>query len=237
VLPLPSLPAQAERLVALGVHELAGLSAPDLRDAAAAAGPRDGSLLVVHPSLAPASRLAPLVEREGRRAFVVVDMTDVDSFTPIEQATPPAGPVHLVDAVDRGDHLANWSPDEALLEITAQGRTPLTLAEGLHWLLQQPEALERNRCFMTIGSRLRRPDGRLDTRTPALWLSNGTGRDGREHRGAPKVGWCWAGNRHTWLGFASGTGRTALPAPQPPAASPTSANSGTSAVTPAAVSA
>jgi hypothetical protein len=62
---------------------------------------------------------------------------------------------------------------------------------------------------MTIGSRLRRPDGRLDTRTPALWLSNGTGRDGRERRHAPKVGWCWAGNRHTWLGFASTTGRTA----------------------------
>jgi hypothetical protein len=237
VLPLPSLPAQAERLVALGVHRLAGLSATDLRDAAAAAGPRDGALLVVHPSLAPASRLVPLVEREGKQAFLVVDMADVDAFTPIEQATPPAGPVHLVEAVDRGDDLLNWSPDEALLELTARGRTPLTLAEGLHWLLQQPEALARNRCFMTIGSRLRKADGRLDTRTPALWLSNGTGRDGREHRGAPKAGWCWAGNRHTWLGFASGTGRTALPAPQPPAASPTSANSGTSALTPAAVSA
>jgi hypothetical protein len=63
---------------------------------------------------------------------------------------------------------------------------------------------------MTIGSRLRKPDGRLDSRTPALWLSNGSGRDGTERRGAPKVGWCWAGNRHTWLGFASAAGRTAL---------------------------
>ena len=237
MLPLPSPSAQAERLVALGVHELAGLSAADLRSAAAAAGSRDGALLVVHPSLAPASRLTPLVEREGRRAFVVVDMTDVDAFAPIGQATPPAGPVYLVDAVDRGDQLANWSPDEALPEITAQGRTPLTLTEGLHWLLQAPAALERNRCFMTIGSRLRRPDGRLDTRTPALWLSNGTGRDGRDRRGAPKVGWCWAGNRHTWLGFASGAGRTALPGRQAPEASPTSANSGTTELTPAAVSA
>ena len=33
-----------------------------------------------------------------------------------------------------------------------------------------------------------------------------TGRDGSERRGAPKVGWCWAGNRHTWLGFASTEG-------------------------------
>jgi Family of unknown function (DUF5701) len=237
VLPLPSPTAQAERLVELGVPELAGLPAADLRAAAAAAGPRDGALLVVHPALAPASRLVPLVEREGRRAFLVVDMADVDAVTPIEPATPPAGPVYLVEAVDRGDELANWSPDEALPEITARGRTPLTLAEGLHWLLQQPGALERNRCFMTIGSRLRKPDGRLDTRTPALWLSNGTGRDGKERRGAPKAGWCWAGNRHTWLGFASASGRTAPAGTQARSASPTSADSGTSLPTPAAASA
>jgi hypothetical protein len=173
VLPLPSLPAQAERLIDLGVHEVTGLSPAELCDAALDAGPRDGALLVVHPGLAPASRLAGLVTREGKQGFVVVDMTDVDAFAPIEQVALPAGPVYLIDALDRGDAMANWSPDEALPEISAQGRTPLTLGEGLHWLLQQPEALERNRCFMTIGSRLRRPDGRLDTRTPALWLSNG----------------------------------------------------------------
>ena len=208
--PLPPLTAQAERLVALGVHRIAGLSPAEVCDAAARAGRRDGALLVVHPALAPASALTPLVEREGRQAFVVVDMTDVDDFAPVEQAPVPAGPVYLLDAPDRGDALVDRSPDEALAAITAAGRTPLTLGEGLHWLLQQPGALERNHCFMTIGSRRRRPDGRLDARTPALWLSNGTGRDGRGRRGAPKVGWCWAGNRHTWLGFASTAGRTAL---------------------------
>ena len=208
---LPPLPAQADRLIALGVHELARLSPAELCDAAAGAGPRDGALLAVHPELVPASRLTPLVEREGKRGFLVVDMTDVDAFVPIEQAALPDGPVYVVDGVDRGDELANWSPDEALPAITGRGHSPLTLTEGLHWLLQQPEALARNHCFMTIGSRRRRPDGRLDTRTPALWLSNGTGRDGREHKGAPKVGWCWAGNRHTWLGFASTPGRTAVP--------------------------
>jgi hypothetical protein len=210
VLPLPALPAQAERLVELGVHEIAGLSPAALCDAAASAGPREGALLVVHPDLAPASRLTGLVEREGRRGFVVADMTDVDAFTPVAEAPLPDGPVYVLDGLDRGDEMANWSPDEALPAITARSRSPLTLGEGLHWLLQQPAALERNHCFMTIGSRRRRPDGRLDTRTPALWLSNGTGRDGTERRGAPKVGWCWAGNRHTWLGFASTAGRTAL---------------------------
>ena len=207
MLPLPSPTVQAERLVALGVHEVAGLSATELRDAAAATS-GSGALLVVHPSLAPASRLTGLVEREGKQAFVVADLTDVDDFTPIEQATPPVGPVYAVDGVERGDAMLNWSPDEALPAITAQGRTPLTVTEGLHWLLQQPEALERNRCFMTIASRKPKPRG-LDARTPAVWISGGTGRDGRERKGAPKVGWCWAGNRHTWLGFASAAARVA----------------------------
>lgn len=42
---------------------------------------------------------------------------------------------------------------------------------------------------------------------PALWLSNGTGPDGGEHLNAPEVGWRWAWDRHTWLGFSSATGR------------------------------
>jgi hypothetical protein len=203
VLPaLPPVADQAERLVALGAHEVAGLSAGDLRSCAAGVQ-TTGGLLVLSPDRAPASALAPLMDLGGRRGFVVADMTDVDAFSPIEQVEVPAGPVYVLDGLDRGDEMANWSPDEALPALTAAGRTPLTLTEGIHWLLQVPKVLDRNHCFMTIGSRLRKADGRLDARTPALWISNGTGRDGRERRHAPKVGWCWAGNRHTWLGFAS----------------------------------
>ena len=49
-----------------------------------------------------------------------------------------------------------------------------------------------------------------DSRTPAVWISNGTGRDGAGNRNAPKVGWCWADNRHSWLGFASAASRIRL---------------------------
>ncbi|GAA4313161.1 DUF5701 family protein [Streptomyces venetus] len=206
VLPeLPDLSAQAERLIELGVHETAGLSAAEIRDFAAAAG-GEGALLAVHPDRAPASALAPLLRRDGKPGFVVVDTPDVDEFTP-EAVELPHAPLYVVTGVDRGDHLSNWSPEEALPALTKEDRTPLLLTEGIHWVLQQPRALERNRCFMTIGSRLRKPNGKLDARTPAIWISNGTGRDGGERRHAPKVGWCWWNNRHTWLGFASGTGR------------------------------
>lgn len=211
VLPaLPALSAQAERLIESGVHELAGLSAAELRTFAAAAeapAGREDALLAVHPDRAPASALAPLLRRDGNQGFVVTDMSDVDLFAPLDTVALPDAPLYLLTGLDRGDRMANWSPNEALPALTAEARTPLLISEGIHWVMQQPSVLERSHCFMTIGSRLRKADGTLDARTPALWISNGTGRDGRERRNAPKVGWCWAGNRHTWLGFASATGR------------------------------
>ncbi|MBT2469817.1 hypothetical protein J7E97_18520 [Streptomyces sp. ISL-66] len=205
--PLPPLATQAEHLIELGVHELAGIPADDLRTFAEDAGRGDShALLAIHPDRAPASALAPLLRRDGKPGFVVTDMPDVDRFTPCTVELPDA-PLYLITGLDRGDHMANWSPDEALPALTEEDRTPLLLTEGIHWVLQQPAVLERNRCFMTIGSRLRKANGALDARTPAIWISNGAGRDGRERRNASKVGWCWWGNRHTWLGFASATGR------------------------------
>lgn len=197
---LPSLAAQAERLTSLGVS---GLDPAAFEDFTA----EGDALLVVRPELLAASALAPLLRFGGKPGFVVSDMTDVDTFGAVESATPPDAPVYVVTSLDRGDAMRNWSPYEALPAILDAGRTPLTLTEGLHWVLQKPEILQRGRCFMTIGSRVRKPDGSWDSRTPALWISNGTGRDGIERRDAAKVGWCWAGNRHTWLGFASAGGR------------------------------
>jgi len=200
---LPSLAEQAERLIELDVHRLAGLPADRLRNLPDCAD----SLLVVHPGLAAASALAPLLRVNRKPGFVVTDMSDVDEFTPIATVKLPDAPLYLIRDLDREDAMANWSPDEALPAIADAGRTPLTLTEGLHWLLHRPDALARGRCFMTIGSRRRKPGSSLDARTPAVWISNGTGRDGPANRDAPKVGWCWAGNRHTWLGFASASGR------------------------------
>jgi hypothetical protein len=206
---LPNVVEQAEKLIDLGIHELAGISVERLKTACRRV-PDEGVLLAVHPRLASASMLAPLLTLDAKPGFVVSDMTDVDEFGPLPHVAIPDEPLYLVHDLDRGDAMANWSPDEALPAITAADRTPLTLTEGLHWLLQSPEVLQRNRCFMTIGSRRRKADGSLDARTPALWISNGTGRDGAANRDAPKVGWCWAGNRHTWLGIASAAERNTL---------------------------
>jgi len=214
---LPPLTAQAELLLERGVVPPEVLSPAALRDAAAALerAAAAGSLLVVHPRVLPPSALAAHLRRTttvrgravAREGFVVVDMTDVDDFAPVPGVDVPDADVYAVAAPDRGDDMANWSPEEAGPAIAARGRSPLTLAEGIHWVLQSPDVLARNLCFMTIGSRLRRANGSYDARTPAVWISNGTGRDGSERRGAPKVGWCWWRNRHTWLGFASAAAR------------------------------
>jgi hypothetical protein len=95
--------------------------------------------------------------------------------------------------VDRGEEFCGVRPEDALPVVRSRGRTPLTIDEGIAVVLQQPALLERNKCFMLSGSR------RGDRRVPALWISER----------APKLGWCWDGNPHSWLGVASAGSRVA----------------------------
>lgn len=216
-----TITAQVERLVLLGVARLAGISDDRLRAHAASvsthpvlsaepggASSGGATVLAVHPSLVPTAQLATLMRRQGKGGFVVVDMTDLADFSPTDDIHLPDAPLYLLHDVTRGDDLLGWTPADAHPELLACGRTPLTASEGVSWLLQQPDMLEPGACFMCIGSRRRKAAGGLDARTPALWISGGTGRDGKENKGAPKLGWCWAGNHHTWLGFASTSGRS-----------------------------
>lgn len=199
---LPSVEEQVERLITLGVPEVMSMSADALRVVGRGFGQADG--LLVFPEADPLL-LAPKLVWNGKDGFVVEDLQDLSVFTPFAVEVP-AGP-YLVVGLERGDEYSNETPNETYPKLRARDRTPLTVTEGIFWLLQRPEVLERNHCFMTTGSRLRKANGALDSRTPALWISNGMGRDGKERRGAPKVGWCWAGNRHTWLGIASAAAR------------------------------
>ena len=119
---LPTPHDQAERLIELGVHDIAGLPADRLRNITN--GP-EGALVVVLSNLVPASKLVPLLRVNGKQGFVVTDMSDVDVFAPISAVTLPDTPVYLVHDIDRGDAMANWSPDEALPAIGRAGRTEM----------------------------------------------------------------------------------------------------------------
>jgi hypothetical protein len=135
---------------------------------------------------------AVAVERaaHARPDFCVIDAADLARFVPIAGIDPPDGDYTLID-VDTGFASRNMTPDAALAQIEAEGRSPLTVEEGLALLRQVPGSVAVNAGFSLAGSRCG------DRRVMALWIS----------RGKPKLGWCWAGNPHTWLGTASCAGR------------------------------
>jgi hypothetical protein len=103
----------------------------------------------------------------------------------------------VIEDVDTGAATLGVRPDDALPQILAAGRTPLTLEEGLAVVLQHPEWLRERNCFELLGSRAG------DKRVTGLWLS----------KGAPRLGWCWGGNPHTWLGMASAGARRTTDGP------------------------
>jgi hypothetical protein len=219
------LERQTERLVSLGYGELTGLGDEGIRAAveplratvlartSAMSAPAPSAVpfvVVFAPWLAPPARTMPLITRGTRPpkpGFVTPDLADggdIDRFTPIEGIELPDVDAYLLLDVHRGDELRSWRPDDALPEITGRGRTPLTVHEGIALVTLFPQTLEKNRCFMLLGSRCG------DRRVPALWISGGSqGDGGSARRGAAKLGWCWAGNLHTWLGHASAGERVA----------------------------
>jgi hypothetical protein len=146
-------------------------------------------VIVVRNEVISAARAIQLVELGGKAGFT--DMGDLDRFGPIGGIEIPDTPAYLVIDVDTGPGTLNVTPDDALESIMSKNRSPLTIDEGLALVMQYPEVLENRNAFSILGSR------RGDRRVPALWLS----------KGRPRLGWCWAGNPHTWLGSASCGGR------------------------------
>lgn len=155
-------------------------------------------VLVISTAVVPAELSMPQTALNGRPGFVDRTAADIERFVPIDRLTIPPGPAYLVLDVDRGAETLNVRPDDALDTITAQGRSPLTVAEGIALVTHSPETLAKNNCFSLVGSRCG------DRRVPALWIS----------KGAPKLGWCWAGNPHTWLGSASCAARLGVVPPR-----------------------
>ena len=201
------LDRQRDTLVRLGYPAIAGLTEAELdadvealRAAVSAAiGHRAEAptpsrvpfVLVVPATLAPATATMPLTSLRGRPGFVSRDTTDIATFVPIPSVVVPNRGVYALIDVARGEEYCNVRPRDALVEIGTAGRTPLAYDEGIALLTQFPQTLEKNRCYSLSGSRCG------DKRVPALWIS-----DRR-----PKLGWCWDGNPHTWLGSAHTGGR------------------------------
>ena len=208
--PTRELAAQADRLVELGYPALAGLDEPAFRELIeplrghAATLPHDDLpagrtpfVLVVTRDLVRPEDTVPLLHLAGSSRPGKVDRNhaegDLATYHPLPELAVPRAPAYLLTDVDRGEEFCGVRPEEALPVIRERGRTPLTIDEGIAVVTHAPHLLEKNKCFMLSGSR------RHDRRVPALWISER----------APKLGWCWDGNPHTWLGVASAGDRRA----------------------------
>ncbi len=207
---IPTFQQQVDRLVSLGYPSLAGLSdeqlthlVEPLRASATTLEGEDSPsavpfVLVLTRDLVPPEETVPLLRLWGPRGPGSkpgrVDRNhaegDLAGYHPVADSTPP-GAAYLLVGVERGEEFCNVRPEEATRTIRDRGRSPLTIDEGIALVTQVPQVLEKNKCFMLAGSR------REDRRVPALWISEG----------APKLGWCWDGNPHTWLGTASAASR------------------------------
>ncbi len=115
----------------------------------------------------------------------------LERFVATPEAELPDQRAYLLFDVERGEEFCGVVPRDAMATIAERGRTLLTIEEGIALVTHFPQVLVKNKCFSLGNSR----SG--DRRVPALWIS----------QKAPKLGWCWEGNPHTWLGMASAGGR------------------------------
>ncbi len=149
--------------------------------------------VVVMPSLAGPADLVALTRLRGKTGFTTMEPDDLATFRPTADADLPEPPAYLLVDPDTGREWLDVPPERVLPPLLASGRTPLTLDEGLALLLQDGTVLRRETCFSMLASRCG------DRRVPALWVS----------KGRPRLGWCWDGAPHTWLGSGSAAGRLA----------------------------
>jgi len=164
-----------------------------LRDLLPPPAPDGGTVpfVVVLPDL-PERQVLGQVPGVGGTGLTTMDDDDLASFRPLPELAVPSVPYLLLD-VDTGPDTLNLPPAEVAPLLAARGRAPLTITEGLALLVADHGVLRSRNCFSLLGSR------RGDKRVPALWVS--------ERR--PRLGWCYQGAPHTWLGTASCGGRRA----------------------------
>jgi hypothetical protein len=145
---------------------------------------------------APVLDVLGTVQMVGGTGFSTLPADDLARFRPLPELDVPAAPYLLLD-VDPGPDTLGVPPAQAAEKIAASGRTPLTIAEGLAVLVSEPGVLRSRNCFSLLGSRAG------DKRVPALWVS----------ARRPRLGWCYQGAPHYWLGSASCAGRLTAPSP------------------------
>lgn len=173
---------------------------PAIVELAQTAAPRGGNIpvvIVLKQQPFPYAHLVGQLVAKGRAGFIEMTPKVPDDFRDDASLNLPAGTIYVLWDVDTGGDMLNISPADSVAVLAGKGRTPLTMQEGLFAALAVPEILTDRKNFNSI----QMPGSRIadDLRVPSIWVS----------KGAPRLGWCWFGNPHTWLATASAKARIA----------------------------
>lgn len=147
------------------------------------ASPRIASV-VVDPDIDPVEAMERVLQGK-KSGYVDLSPTGPEVFDPVVDL--PGGS-YAIEDVEIGTEFLDVAPNDALAVIAERGRSPLTIAEGIAVVLANPGILRDQHAIQLAGSRAG------DKRVPALWVNK---------QGRPRLGWCWAGNPHSWMGVAS----------------------------------
>src|SRR3989344_2400207 len=137
-------------------------------------------VIVVKSHLVSAKKAMNVVERKGNTGVVKLDPLDVGDFQSIDEVNIPDNFAYLMIYIDRGRETLNVRPKDALTKIRKEGRSPLTIDEGVAIITHYPEFLIKNNCFSLLASRTSK-----DKRVPAICINA---------KGQANLGWCWEGN-------------------------------------------
>ncbi|MET0740184.1 MAG: DUF5701 family protein [Candidatus Nanopelagicales bacterium] len=150
-------------------------------------------VLVVTSDLVPVVPAIKAWRTNGKPGFTTMEADELKRFGPIDTVEIPNAVTYLATDIATGADTLNVTPDAALPLIRKSGRSPLTIDEGVAVLTHHPDVLATHNAFSLLGSRCG------DRRVTAIWSS-----EKGDHRGRqPRLGWCFAGAPHTWLGSAS----------------------------------
>jgi hypothetical protein len=201
------LDRQVRTLLDKGYPQLAGLTedgllarVEELRPLLSRVRVSDAShlpfVVVVRDSLVPTVAAVERFDVRGEPGWT--DMAEeLPGFRAIDGVDVPDAACYLLVDVSTGPETLGVRPGDALPMIRERGRSPLTIDEGVAVVTQFPEVFAERNAFQALGSRAG------NKRVPSFWVS----------KGAPRLGWCWEGNPHTWLGSGSSAARLA---PVPP---------------------
>lgn len=152
-------------------------------------------VIVIKNQLITPEKMMELVEKGGKSGVTILRPHTSQNFKTIDEVSIPDETVYLLIDIDRGKENINLPPNEAMVLIKEDGRSPLTINEGIAMVTHFPGFLIENNCFSLLASRTG-----ADQRVPAIWINA---------KKEPNLGWCWDGNPHTWLGSASCMSRIA----------------------------